>query len=374
MIIKSLLKNLSNIPGWKTNRKIVVIESDDWGSIRMPSRKARKKLEALEVDMGHKARQRFTNFDTLANEDDLASLYETLTKLKDVNGNSPVITAVSVVANPCFEKIKDSNFKKYFYEPFTTTLEKYNHNNTFKMWQEGVEDHLFVPQFHGREHLNVLVWMRQLLDKDPDTHAAFELQCWGYANKNKHDIDYQAAYDLETSSDISFQETVIKEGLELFEDIHKYKADFFVPPNGPFNNKLETIAAQNGIKYMSASKIQSEPQGAGREKKVFHWLGQQNNNLQYYITRNCFFEPSDKSKDWVNSCLAEIGNAFKWHKPAVISSHRVNYVGGLDYNNRTYGLKQLNTLLTEIQKKWPDVEFMTSSELGQTIRGSKHAK
>lgn len=29
--------NLLNIPGWRTNRKIVVIESDDWGSIRMPS-------------------------------------------------------------------------------------------------------------------------------------------------------------------------------------------------------------------------------------------------------------------------------------------------------------------------------------------------
>jgi hypothetical protein len=26
-----------NLRGWKTKRKIVVIESDDWGSIRMPS-------------------------------------------------------------------------------------------------------------------------------------------------------------------------------------------------------------------------------------------------------------------------------------------------------------------------------------------------
>jgi len=35
---KALRKNLVNIPGWRTNRKIVVIESDDWGSVRMPSR------------------------------------------------------------------------------------------------------------------------------------------------------------------------------------------------------------------------------------------------------------------------------------------------------------------------------------------------
>lgn len=29
-------KNWANLPGWHTRRKIVVIESDDWGSIRMP--------------------------------------------------------------------------------------------------------------------------------------------------------------------------------------------------------------------------------------------------------------------------------------------------------------------------------------------------
>lgn len=35
---KSALRvNVSNIPGWRTNRHIVVIESDDWGSIRMSS-------------------------------------------------------------------------------------------------------------------------------------------------------------------------------------------------------------------------------------------------------------------------------------------------------------------------------------------------
>lgn len=30
-LISNLAHNLLNIPGWHTNRKIVVIESDDWG-------------------------------------------------------------------------------------------------------------------------------------------------------------------------------------------------------------------------------------------------------------------------------------------------------------------------------------------------------
>ena len=35
---QTITHNLLNIPGWRTKRHIVVIESDDWGSIRMPSK------------------------------------------------------------------------------------------------------------------------------------------------------------------------------------------------------------------------------------------------------------------------------------------------------------------------------------------------
>ena len=43
-MISSLKRNLLNFRGWTTKRKIVVIESDDWGSIRMPSKNIFKKL------------------------------------------------------------------------------------------------------------------------------------------------------------------------------------------------------------------------------------------------------------------------------------------------------------------------------------------
>jgi len=126
-------------------------------------------------------------------------------------------------------------------------------------------------------------------------------------------------------------------------------------------------AAENGIKWMSASKIQREAMGNGETKKVLHWLGKKNKYDQRYITRNCFFEPSDKSKNWVDSCMSDIAIAFKWHKPAVISSHRVNYIGSLYPSNRSHGLNQLEKLIQQIVRKWSDVEFMTSTELGELI-------
>jgi hypothetical protein len=374
--LKSAIKrNISNLPGWRTNKKIIVIESDDWGSIRMPSVKSLENLEKQGLDLRGGDSNRYNLYDTLASKDDLADLFESLIKFKDQNGRSAAFTAVSVVANPDFEKIKDNNFEIYFPEPFTKTLERYyGSDSPFALWKEGIAGHIFVPQFHAREHLNIGEWMRALRAGNKEALLAFDEGMWGFNNKRIHDssISFQAAFDLYYPKDLDLQASAISEGLILFEKIFGYKATFFVPPNGPFNNALEKVAAEGGIKYMSASKVQMEPQGYDVNKKLYHWLGQANKHDQLYITRNCFFEPSQGGKDWVSSCLSDIEIAFRWKKPAVISSHRVNFIGSLHPENRKNGLSQLSQLLAAIVKKWPDVIFQTSDELGDSIAASKH--
>lgn len=368
-----LAREISNVPGWRTKRKIVVIESDDWGSVRMPSLKAAEELAADGVDIAGES-FRYNYNDTLADKNDLAALFETLTKYKDKNNRSAVFTAVSVVANPDFTKIKDNGFREYYYELFTKTLERYYGDDAaFNLWKEGIQHKIFVPQFHAREHLNVSEWMRALQRQDREALLAFNQGMWGFNNKpiSNASISFQAAFDLYDTKDLAVQANSIKEGLLLFEKLFGYKATFFVPPNGPFNNSLEKVAADAGIKYMSAAKIQIEPVGLGNTKKVLHWLGKKNNHHQLYLTRNCFFEPGQHGKDWVSSCLNNIGSAFRWHKPAIISSHRVNYIGALNSTNRENGLKQLSILLQSIIHHWPDVEFCTSDELGDIIATGK---
>lgn len=364
-MLNKLAKNLSNLPGWRSDEKIVVIESDDWGSIRMPSLEVYDTLKSkgLILDAGDSTR--YNTLDTLASTEDIESLFASLEKFKDTNSNHPKITAVSLVANPDFDRIRENNFEEYYFEPLQKTFEKYDNTKALDYWKEGINRKLFEPQFHGREHLNIVSWMRALKGGDPETHLAFDHGIWAFKGINTAVQSYQAAFDLEFAKDIEIQKEVIASGLDLFEEMWGYKATFFVPPNGPFNNSLEEIAAKKGIKYMSASKIQQEVLGEGKTRKVFHALGQKNKWGQRYITRNCFFEPSSPAKDWVSSCLEEIEIAFRWKKPAVISSHRVNYIGVLNENNRKQSLEKLEQLLSGILLKWPDVKFMSSSELGQ---------
>jgi hypothetical protein len=370
MNLIKLQRHLSNLPGWRTNRKIVVIESDDWGSIRMPSRKVFDTLSKAGLDLTSGDSLRYNLYDCLATTEDLSALFEVVSSVRDKNGNPCVFTPISLVANPDFEKIKASGFQEYIYEPFTETLKRYpGCERSFPLWQEGIEKGLFVPQFHGREHLNVSAWMRSLQAGHRDTRQAFDQGMWGFITlpEDKVNVSFQAAFDLENPSELSYQETIIREGLALFKTLFGYPAVFFVPPNGPFNRSLEKTAAENGIRYMAASKIQDEPLGNGQTRKSLHWLGRKNQHGQRYITRNCFFEPSQKGRDWVSSCLNEIRIAFRWRKPAIISSHRVNYIGAIDPKNRERGLKQMKTLLDQVVNTWPDVEFMTTAGLGEVL-------
>lgn len=371
-LIEILKRNISNFPGWISNIRIVVIESDDWGSLRMPSKKVFNTLQNKGLDITSGDSLRYNQFDNLATSDDLSALFDVLTQAKDNNGNTAVLSPITITANPDFKKIEGDNFQKYYFEPFTETLKRQpGCEKSFSLWKEGIKSKIFVPQFHGREHLNVQVWMDALRNNDRDTLIAFKHGCWGFNNRHHNSISYQAAFDIDESSELGYQKEVIISGLQLFEELFGYKASYFVPPNGPLNRALEKTAADSGIKYLFSSKIHREPIGNGRYKKRLRIPGQQNTNGQIYMNRNCFFEPSQEGKDWVASCLNDISIAFRWHKPAVISTHRVNYIGALEPENRDKGLLELIKLLRQILKLWPNVVFMTSAELGDYIALSK---
>lgn len=367
-MFQKFTQHLSNLPGWRTNRKIIVFESDDWGSIRMSSKQAHENLSNAGIPL-HKSH--FSCFDALESNADLESLYEVLAGFKDKNGNHPAFTGVCVVANPVFEKIQESGYKEYFYEPFSETLKRYPaHDRVLDLWKEGADKHLFVPQFHGREHLNVQRWMRDLQAGNPHTMVAFENRLWGVTS-NLIPRGYQPAFEPDVPDDITYHASVLDTGMELFKNLMGYIPEFFVPPNGPFNHSLMPVVARNGMKYIMLDKWQKEPLGNGKYRNRFHYLGMKNKFGILYMSRNAGFEPSSNNLDWVDKCLANIAMSFRMRKPATISTHRVNYIGFLEPANRDRSLKLLKDLLSRILKKWPEVEFMTSPELGAIIQGKK---
>ncbi len=373
MKLKQKIKhNLLNIPGWRTKRHLVVIESDDWGAIRMPSKEVYEKLlnNGIRVDKCH-----YCKNDSIASEDDLNLLFETLNSVKDINGNPAKITANTIVANPDFEKIRESNFEKYYYKPITIGLKEINGcEKVIDLWKEGYKNGCFIPQSHGREHLNVARWMQYLKENYRETRFAFDLGVYGLSTNitSEKRKSFLPAFDFITLEEEKQINDIAVDGLKIFEEIFGYKSTSFIAPNYVWGKSLEETLSINGVNYIQGQQIARYRNLVNEDnKKRLRYIGKTNKYGQMDLARNCIFEPSEnKNKDWVNSCLKDIEIAFRWKHPAIICSHRVNFVGSINVNNRDNGLRNLTSLLKEIKLRWPDVEFMSSDELGNLIKNN----
>jgi hypothetical protein len=360
----------TNAKGWKTDRKIIVIESDDWGSIRMPSRtvynnclKAGYPVDSTEYE----------RYDSLMSQDDLELLFDLLSKFHDTNGKNLVLTANCVVANPDFEKIAQDDFSNYYYELITDTFRKYpRHENNFRIWEEGIEKGVFFPQFHAREHLNVSYFMDALKRKDPDVLFGFKNKMPGCISKNPQirGNPYVEATNFNSALDKAEKLTIFMEGLDLFKGLFGYKSQSIIPPNYTWSRDYDSLVLSKGVKYFQGIRKIREPQSNLTYRYYPVYLGQKNPYNQYRLVRNATFEPSLFTlgiDDPYSYCLRDISIAFKMNKPVIISSHRINYVGYIDARNRDRNLKLFYTLIKSVIKQWPDIEFMTTTELGHLL-------
>ncbi len=373
-IFPELRKILINIPGWRTNRKILVIESDDWGSIRMSSREAFRSLQKMGYPVNENP---FNRMDTLESNEDVELLMEVLSAVKDQRGKPAKMTLNNVVANPDFKKIKESNFSQYFYEPFTETLKKHpSRDRVYQLLKDGTSQGLFKPQYHGREHLNVGRWLRDLQKGKGPLLDAFEFEMYSlHFEKNPEYLnEYMDALDFDSTKQLEDQKEILTEGYTLFSSLWGFRSKSFIANCYTWHPEHEKFLGKLGIQYFQGIANQFVPiSGPGyKYKKVFHYQGQKNKLGQRYLLRNAFFEPyQQKESNHINGCLARIALAFQWKKPAVISTHRINYVGSLDLENRNKNLRFLLNLLRAIKKEWPDVEFFSSDELGDLMFSKK---
>ena len=367
--IKSMLRSAYYVPGWHTKRKLVVIESDDWGSIRMASKKSFEHLLKLGYPLDKCA---YSKNDALESDKDLEGLFEILGSVKDKNNRPAKITINNVVCNPDFEKIKANDFKEYYFETFIETLKRYpQHGNVMKLYQEGIQQGVAQPQFHGREHVHVLNWMKSLQTSKKFSLDAFNENMFSVykglpSSCHSEFLDAMATYNDE---ELNYLKISTREGVKIFKDIWGFYPSTIIPSCYTWHAFAEEIFKENNFQTIQTGWVQVSPKfnQTGTDIKR-RYTGEFNKIGMSYTTRNVIFEPSiDPSLDWVNTCLKEISKSFFYGKPAIISSHRLNFMGSINVQNREQNLQLLKKLLVEMLKKWPNIEFISSDELANLI-------
>ena len=317
-------------------------------------------------------RSKYDRLDSLEKKEDLELLFDVLGKHKDNHGNTAKFTTNMVLNNPNFEKIKADDFQQYHSRSFLNSYKYYYQENLKPLWFEGIAQQLIQPQFHAREHLNINLWMRDLQNKQSDTQVAFKHHFFGLTTKtsSSYQTNYLAAYRAESEKELKSINSILAEGLKEFEDVFGFKSKSFIACNYVWPEEIEKTLLDNDVQTIQTQRGRTMPQITKRGKSLikYHYTGQKNRYNQLYTVRNVLFEPyEDNALDWVGKAMSDIQNAFFWGKPAIISSHRINYVSQMSANHRDDNLKSLDQLLQQIIKKWPEVEFMSSDELGNLL-------
>lgn len=353
--LKNFVKNLYYRKGFKTNEKIIVFESDDWGCLRS----SKEGIKYLKENRPEFELNSYQAVDCLESEKDLTKLANVLKKYKDINNNYPVFTLNFVMQNVA---IKDDD--SLVYEDFDKTYERYNYKSLDYL--KNLKERVFYPQLHGLLHFN----LQKHIDafEDEVIKNCFKLETVGLLGGQYCGCD---AFDVSGKSNENKLDEDIRQACKIFAEKFGYNSDTFVFPCYVWNNHFEKELKKYGVKNIQASMFQNVPlEDENRKncyKKVLHYMGEKNKIGGVYTVRNCYFEPinyDDKEKCKVD-CLNQIEKAFKYNKPAIICSHRANYVSGISLKNRDENLLLLDELLSEIAKTHPDVQFMTSSELAE---------
>ena len=365
------LQFYTNLRGWKTSRKLVLIESDDWGAIRMPGPDVYQQLLSAGIPVD---RHPYDRLDCLETREDFQALMNVIDAHRSESGRPATFTFNTIMGNPDFDAIEADDFQRFHHQHLFDSYRYYHDEDLEPCWQAAKSSRLIQPQFHGREHLNVPLWMRDLQASRRETRIAFKHGFYGLTTRTSspHQSNYLAAYWTESGAELQSARERLESGLSLFRQTFLFASTTFIPCNFVFPSALEPVVHKSGVRLIQGQRGQLAPDPEGGGPGIRRaYTGQNSRNGLRYSVRNVKFEPfEDESADWVGSALRQIAQAFRLKTPAIISTHRVNYTSGMSIPHRDRSLKLLDQLLGWILTRWPEVEFVSSDELFAIMESS----
>lgn len=365
--------HVKNLLGWRAKGKKIAFAVDDYAAVRVDSPKAWHSLRDTGLDVSRP----MDRLDAVETRQDLEALYEVLSSVGDSRGRPAVFTAYALSANPDFEAIIKQG-DCYCYESVDRTFARLAaeqpqaYEGAWAAWRQGMEAGLIRPQFHGREHFNVELVEGKLRRRSPDLLANLEHRSMAGLGKEPEmpGVGYSEAFGLSDSASLPRHREILAKGLDLFEEVWGFRSETFTPPAMKLHPSLFEVAERGGIGSIDKPLRFRRDLGGGQSRLEFNRSGRQRGQNHVTVVRNVVFEPCrEMGFEPVSRALEQIAAAFFWGRPAIISSHRVNFVGHLDEANRKRGLDALRRLLEAIVKRWPEVEFISVDGLVREVDG-----
>jgi hypothetical protein len=177
---------------------------------------------------------------------------------------------------------------------------------------------------------------------------------------------WRSTAELESEFDVA---------IEVFTDLFGRPPGSIIAPDYTWDGRCEEMWASRGLHVVQAKREQRHPHrrsgglGDRLAKVVMRGWERLRRPEIVYLERNCRFEIV-QSKDAdisVRQCVADVRAAWERGEPAVIETHRVNFVN-LAPEVEDLGRAGLDRVLEEVSRSEPGPLFLTDFELGQLHR------
>lgn len=342
----------------------LVIESDDWGACEYAP--TREIWETMKASIPADSFPSIGN-SKLESAEEINALCSLLERFPGSDGIPATLTAFICLANPDYQKIRESNFEHYFDIPIDQGFPPaWGGENVMKTWLEWIARGIVSPEFHTRlHHTHPTRWLSLLRENSPEGEEArrrFDQEIYW---RGKHDPEYA---DMSPFMMNEWFVPALKTFQRLFGSL----------PNAAITSDAtpltEIIWAANGIQSFCLRNF-SIP---GGEPIVYHtkpWNNQDPStpmgawNPQtdmVYLNRNIFFEPAFDPDYSFEKTIEHIHAVWERNEPAVVSSHRLNYA---NWNSEIAerGFTELERLLKEVSRT-KNVRFFSTREIADVYR------
>jgi hypothetical protein len=349
-------RNLFPVEGFRFDRPIILLQSDDWGRAGLRDRVGLDELASAGLVLG----ERPYDFYTLETAQDLAALRSVLSNHRDSAGRSPILEMNFVVANLNLEKMSAEGFQRIDLLPLSDGVPAgWNRPGLFEAYREGIQEGLFRPALHGTTHFCRAAVERHLTDSGERGTLLRKLWHAGtpYIHWRMPWIGYEY-WDPEAAPDDQFlpattQRDLIGEAVGGFVKLFSTLPRSACAPGYRANDDTHRAWAQIGIRV-----AQNGP-GADFPPHFDH-----HGILQLY--RTVEFEPAVAPVFSLEACIRSAETCFERKIPAIVSVHSVNFHSSVqDFRSRT--LELLDRFFRALRSTHPDLLYLHSGDLYELV-------
>ena len=348
-----------------SGRKAVVIESDDWGLCAWsPDVEAFRSLQSLPQFRGAAGRRYGAS--TLESAADVERIATLLAELKGGDGFPPVLQANTVMAGPDYARLLPPAFACDAL-PLGESADgtgRWARPGLAAAVDRAIESGVWWPELHGLHHLPETAWLVALRRGDDDARRAFDLEspvCDAVAASGEYD----------SSEPRELRRKNLESAVGRFRKRFGRSPGSFCPPDYRWDETTEEDAEQLGITVIQGHSERA----SGPLPRVRHFLGKfgfpKIEGARLYLPARIAFEPGaedDADRLGVDAALNAIRAAWSRGQPAIVSTHRANYVQ-LDPGRGAAALDRLRALLARLAEQ--RATFLTDAEVHALVTSGR---